>query len=160
MTPRISPVFPDLLSREASWPFSTINQAASRPFSQSHGKIVGQTLSQSDNTPIIVIKSTVIPGTNLTIKQIIEKESKKKEKTYELAEDAIIVVKLPTGSDIPVPDLPIDAEAESVIHLLQGASDNPALFLAKIESDKVNKEGNRVISLKTDAKQKGHSSSI
>jgi len=41
-------------------------------------KTIGQTLSNSKNKPIIVIKSTVTPGTNHTIKQIIEKESKKK----------------------------------------------------------------------------------
>ena len=36
-------------------------------------KTIGQTLSNSKNKPIIAIKSTVIPGTNHTIKQIIEK---------------------------------------------------------------------------------------
>jgi len=41
-------------------------------------KTIGQTLSNSKNKPIIAIKSTVTPGTNHTIKQIIEKESKKK----------------------------------------------------------------------------------
>ena len=39
---------------------------------------IGQTLANSKNKPIIAIKSTVTPGTNHTIKQIIEKESKKK----------------------------------------------------------------------------------
>jgi len=41
------------------------------------GKI-GQILTNSKNKPIIVIKSTVTPGTNNIIKQIIEKKSKKK----------------------------------------------------------------------------------
>jgi len=41
-------------------------------------KTIGQTLTKSKNNPIIAIKSTVIPGTNRAIKQIIEKESKKK----------------------------------------------------------------------------------
>jgi len=39
---------------------------------------IGQTLANSKNKPIIAIKSTVTPGTNWTIKQIIEKKSKKK----------------------------------------------------------------------------------
>ncbi len=41
-------------------------------------KTIGQTLAKSKNKPIIAIKSTVTPGTNQAIKQIIEKESKKK----------------------------------------------------------------------------------
>jgi len=72
-----------------------------------------------------------------------------------LAPDAIIVVRLPNGSDVPVPDLPLDAPAEDVLHLLQGTSDNPALWLAKIEAERVDQSGNRVIVLQTDAKQKG-----
>ena len=39
---------------------------------------IGQTLTNSKNKPIIAIKSTVTPGTNNIIKQIIEKKSKKK----------------------------------------------------------------------------------
>jgi len=41
-------------------------------------KTIGQALVNSKNKPIIAIKSTVVPGTNKTIKQIIEKNSKKK----------------------------------------------------------------------------------
>jgi len=39
---------------------------------------IGETLAHSKNKPIIAIKSTVVPGTNIEIKGIIEKESKKK----------------------------------------------------------------------------------
>jgi len=39
---------------------------------------IGKTLSNSKNKPIIAIKSTVTPGTNQTIKQIIEEVSNKK----------------------------------------------------------------------------------
>jgi len=42
---------------------------------------IGQILVNSKNKPIIAIKSTVVPGTNKTIKQIIEKKSKKKAGT-------------------------------------------------------------------------------
>jgi len=82
-------------------------------------------------------------------------KAKKKKQENTLKEGAIIVVMLPNGSDVPVPDLPIDARSEDVLQLLQGASDNPALFLAKIEKDEVDNTGNRVITLQTDAKQKG-----
>jgi len=41
-------------------------------------KTIAQTLTNSKNKPIIAIKSTVTPGTNQTIKQIIEKKSNKK----------------------------------------------------------------------------------
>ncbi len=39
---------------------------------------IGQILAHSKNKPVIVIKSTVVPETNRAIKEIIEKESKKK----------------------------------------------------------------------------------
>jgi len=38
---------------------------------------IGKILTKTKNKPIIIIKSTVIPGTSITIKKILEKKSKK-----------------------------------------------------------------------------------
>ena len=68
----------------------------------------------------------------------------------------MMIVKLPHGTDLELPDVDQDIPTDALITLLRAQhGNNPALKMAVFDKEEVDEDGNRIITLKTNAGRKG-----
>ncbi len=68
----------------------------------------------------------------------------------------MIIVKLPHGTDLELPDIAQDIPPDALLTLLRAQQgNNPALKMAVFDQEENDESGNRIIRLKTNAGRKG-----